>query len=471
MTPSADPERDTVTSPIETTARVGDDPGAAGPGSEPVDGAEEPPQAGPLGLVALIVAFLALGLLSPAALVVVLALVMMIFMHELGHYLTAKRAGMKVTEFFIGFGPRIWSFRRGDTEYGVKLIWAGAYVKILGMNNLDEVDPADEGRTYRQKSYSQRLSVAVAGSTMHFLMAIVLLFMIFGLVGRSENQARENAVIGSLSTSDEIVASFEGLEFDDAFTAKLDAGETPASAAGLQPGDEVLAVDGEPVDAFEDLGPTFEDEGGATVELTYERDGQVRTTDLDVGTVSDGENEIGFIGVGPNVVTDRMSPWAAAGESASTFGEITGESAKALVRFFSPGGLSDFTDLAVNAGDDQPAAPVSLGDTDSADEGRIISIYGAARIGTQATQEGLAELFFFLVLINIFIGVFNLVPLLPLDGGHVAVATYERVREIGRPGRYHADVYKLIPLTYGVIFVLLTIGVLALYADIFDPVV
>jgi membrane-associated protease RseP (regulator of RpoE activity) len=395
----------------------------------------------------------------------------MIFMHELGHYVMAKRAGMKVTEFFVGFGPRIWSFRRGETEYGVKAIWAGAYVKIIGMNNLEEVDPADEGRTYRQKSYPRRLSVAVAGSAMHFLMALALLFFIFGILGRSENQAQDNGVIGTLSTSDEVATQFEGLELDDEFAATLDSGQTPATLAGLEPGDEVLAVDDEQVQAFTDIGPILEDKGGETVELTYERDGRVLTTQAVVGRVSDGESSIGFLGVGPNMVTERMAPWTAAGESASTFTEITTESAKALVRFFSPSGLSDFTSLAVNAGDDQPDAPVSLGESSNADEGRIISIYGAARIGTQATQQGLAELFFFLVLINIFIGVFNLVPLLPLDGGHVAVATYERIREFGRETRYHADVYKLIPLTYGVILVLLTVGVLALYADIFDPVV
>src|SRR5438270_2832380 len=115
---------------------------------------------------------------------IVLALIVMIFLHELGHYLTAKWAGMKVTEFFLGFGPKIWSFQRGETEYGIKAVPAGAYVKIIGMNNLEEVDPADEERTYRAKSTWRRLSVAVAGSTMHFILAFVLVCVVvmgFGL--------------------------------------------------------------------------------------------------------------------------------------------------------------------------------------------------------------------------------------------------------------------------------------------------
>ena len=108
-------------------------------------------------------------------LVMILGIVVMIFLHELGHFVTAKWSGMKVTEFFIGFGPRIWSFQRGETEYGLKVIPAGAYVRIIGMNNLDEVDPADEPRTYRQQSFPKRLLVVCAGSLCTSLQAFVLL--------------------------------------------------------------------------------------------------------------------------------------------------------------------------------------------------------------------------------------------------------------------------------------------------------
>jgi hypothetical protein len=118
----------------------------------------------------------ALGFWNPWMLVVIMALVVMITLHELGHYLTAKRAGMKVTEFFLFFGPKVWSIKRGETEYGIKCIPAGAYVKIIGMHNLEEVPAADEGRTYRQKSFGRRLSVAVAGSAMHFVLALILIF-------------------------------------------------------------------------------------------------------------------------------------------------------------------------------------------------------------------------------------------------------------------------------------------------------
>ncbi|MGH9286410.1 MAG: site-2 protease family protein, partial [Acidimicrobiales bacterium] len=114
---------------------------------------------------------------------VLLAIIGMIMLHELGHFVMAKRAGMKVTEFFLGFGPRLWSFRRGETEYGVKAIPAGGYVRIIGMSNVEEIDPADEERTYRSKAYRHRLGVAVAGSTMHFNIAAGLLFLLYAAVG------------------------------------------------------------------------------------------------------------------------------------------------------------------------------------------------------------------------------------------------------------------------------------------------
>ncbi len=116
-------------------------------------------------------------------LLVVLALVAMVMLHELGHFATAKWSGMKVTEYFLGFGPRLWSIRRGETEYGVKAIPAGGYVRIVGMTMLEEVDPADEARSYRQASFPRRLLVAVAGSAMHVVMAFVLLFSLYASRG------------------------------------------------------------------------------------------------------------------------------------------------------------------------------------------------------------------------------------------------------------------------------------------------
>ena len=133
-------------------------------------------------VVALIVA-LAVVAHQTALLIVVSAIILMVMLHELGHFLTAKWSHMKVTEYFLGFGPRLWSVRRGETEYGIKAIPAGGYVKIVGMSSLEEVDPADEARTYRQQPFHNRLMVAVAGSFMHFLTALLMLWGLLVFIG------------------------------------------------------------------------------------------------------------------------------------------------------------------------------------------------------------------------------------------------------------------------------------------------
>src|SRR5690606_34030739 len=150
------------------------------------DGPGKPPgrRSGGLRLALLAAFFVAVGArFGWSALVIIAGLLVMIFLHELGHYVTARWSGMKVTEFFIGFGPKIWSFRRGETEYGLKVVPLGAYVRIIGMNNLDEVAPADEPRTYRRQSFPRRLLVVSAGSLMHFAQAFVLIVVLLGLIG------------------------------------------------------------------------------------------------------------------------------------------------------------------------------------------------------------------------------------------------------------------------------------------------
>jgi membrane-associated protease RseP (regulator of RpoE activity) len=154
-------------------------------GRVPRPGPEKSPRRLAGELVVAIAAIVALAVVTGYVdlLIVVVSIIVIVMLHELGHFLTAKHGGMKVTEYFVGFGPRLWSFRRGETEYGIKALPLGGYVKIPGMTNLEEVDPADEGRLYRDKPFHSRLLVAVAGSAVHFLLAFVLLWVLLAFVG------------------------------------------------------------------------------------------------------------------------------------------------------------------------------------------------------------------------------------------------------------------------------------------------
>jgi membrane-associated protease RseP (regulator of RpoE activity) len=410
---------------------------------------EEPQGSSMVRLALLVGSVLLLGLWAGAsAVIVVLAIVAIIFLHELGHYVTARAAGMKCTEFFIGFGPRIWSFHRGETEYGIKAIPAGAYVKVIGMTNLEEVDPADEARTYRQKPYWRRMSVAVAGSTMHFLIALVCLFAFFVAVGVQQDDRWE---VGRLASG-----AVPGVV-------------SPAGQAGVEIGDRLVAFDGVEVVTFDDVREQIlSNAPGDEVVVTVDRQGQL----LDVPVVLGELEGVPFLGVGPSYPPQPLGPGSAVVTTFTEFGEYSRLTVEAIVRIFSPSGLANFLGLAVDTArtPDSPDGPVTTPIDEQGD--RVLSIYGAARLGTQMTDTGIAGLLAFLALINIFIGIFNLVPLLPLDGGHVAIATYEKIRELfaRSKARYHADVSKLIPLTYAVIFVLVGVGVVALYLDIANPI-
>ncbi|HVF33683.1 MAG TPA: RIP metalloprotease [Acidimicrobiales bacterium] len=386
---------------------------------------------------------------------VVVALIAMIMLHELGHYLTAKWGGMKVTEFFVGFGPRLWSVRRGETEYGVKALPLGGYVKIIGMHNLDPVDdPADEPRTYRQQSFGRRLSVAVAGSTMHFIIAFLLFFGVNAFVG-----------VPMPSTTIGVMDAIEGQA-------------SPAQEAGLRVGDKVVAIDGEPIEDWDDLRSTISARPGEPTPMTVERDGEridLSATPIDLSQVRvDGKvvttEKRGFLGIGPTEEYRTTDPLTAVGRSAKQWvgGDFSGvedvspglvDNAKALASIASPSGASSLWTNITGGEDGQ-------GDPDGV---RFLSPVGFVRVAGQAADNSLFAVMGLLIAINLFVGIFNLLPLLPLDGGHVAIAVYEAIRSKIAGRRYAADVAKLMPLTYAVVLLMVFLGVSALYLDIVRP--
>lgn len=415
-----------------------------------------------LGIV--ITATVALGLWAGKGwLLIIGALSVMIFLHELGHYLAAKWSGMKVTEFFLFFGPKIWSFRRGETEYGIKLIPVGAYVRIIGMNNLDEVPPEDEPRTYRQQSYPKRLLTVSGGSIMHLLQAFVLFFVVFAFFGVPAYSEQAERLGHQVDETEWVVGEV-----------------TPGSGAdraGVEPGDRIVRIDGEEVSTFADVGPLVVDRPGDTIPIVVERDGVEVPLEATIGRRPD-DRSLGFLGVS-GAFPDRPDVTGGIVDSLLLSGEYTVTTVKDtvvnLTRFFT-GGVGDFASTVLEGGrqpEPQAGAPAGGGGgprtADEGDQNRLVSIYGVARLGADMSEDGMSGFLLLLAFVNISIGVLNMIPLLPLDGGHAAVATYERIRSIGGR-RYMADVSKLLPLTYAVFMVLVLIGVSSIYLDIVDPI-
>ncbi|HEY3883267.1 MAG TPA: site-2 protease family protein [Trebonia sp.] len=387
-------------------------------------------------------------------LIFLVALLVSVMLHESGHFVTAKWFGMKATRYFVGFGPTIWSTQRGETEYGIKALPLGGFVKIEGMTSIDEVDPEDEPRSFRQAPAYQRLIVLAAGSFMHFVIAAVLIFGLALGLGIEDSSTQLGTVSACVPTS--------VTQLDNGTCAKSDA-ESPAKKAGVKPGDTVTKLNGNPVSGWTQLTSEIEAmKAGTQVTLTVDRGG--RTLNLPV-TLAGVPGHGGFFGAASTgaVIFQRQSFIDSVKYVGTGFSETITGSVSALGHL--PSAIPDL----FNANRSSTAA------------GSVTSVVGAARDTGQAVASNApwqAKVDFVLLLIaslNIFVGLFNLLPLLPMDGGHIAVVIWERIkawfaRLSGRPDPGLVDYRKLVPVSFAVFLVLVVFGATLILADIVNPV-
>ncbi len=393
---------------------------------------EEVPQASLqttlLGALAWLALFVALFISSPWQLVFVVGLLISVMLHELGHYWTARKSGMKVTQYFIGFGPRLWSVTRGGVEYGVRAYPLGGFVKIIGMTNVDEVAPEDEPYTYRQGTYARRMWVITAGSVMHGIIALALVIGVY-------------ATAGQLGQSGKVTIN--------AITA-----DSPAQLAGMQAGDVLLAVDSTPVTKEADVADalTIGHKPGDEVELSILRDGQPLTLQATLAQNTNAPEGVvkAFLGIQYSSVSlVPMSLGSAVVQGPKDLAVGIGQATVAIAKVINP--VNVYGHL-VGSNNDPATRP-----------GTIV---GATSVSSDVGEfDGWAGMLVFLANINLVLGVINMFPLLPLDGGHAAIATYERLRS--RKGRrYYADVNKLMPVAAVCLALLAFMFLTGLYLDI-----
>jgi membrane-associated protease RseP (regulator of RpoE activity) len=382
------------------------------------------------------------------------ALLLSIALHELGHLLTAKRFGMKASRYFIGMGPTLWSTWRGETEYGVKAFPVGGFVKIVGMTQLEDLeDPRDEPRAFWRFPSRQRAVVLSAGSAMHFVIALLVAYGALLAWGwPTEDTTRIADVAPCLQPY-----STGECPPDSA---------SPALVAGVREGDRVVEFEGRPVNDWDDFSPAVHDHEPGLAELVVLRDGKRVTLHVDVERVSTQVDDhtskpLGRIGVTPGEII-RYNPLTAAGATGRFVWTTTTGSLRALGEI--PGKIPElFRDTA----NDSPRA---------IDDGGAVSVVDLGRFSAQAFETGN----FFAVLtmlasLNIFVGLFNLLPLLPLDGGHLAILGFEGVRSrlarlFGRPDPGRVDLRKLMPAMVAFIVVLGSVSLVLLYAGIANPI-
>ena len=379
------------------------------------------------------------------------ALTLSITLHEAGHLLTAKKFGMKATQFFAGFGPTLWSRRRGETEYGIKALPFGGFVKIVGMTSLEEVDPADEPRSFRQQAGWKRLIVLAAGSFMHFILAFVLLVALFAAIGQpNSNTTSVGQVVSCVPSSAQ---------------AACKAGEpaSPAAAAGLRQGDKIVAFNGKRESSWTTLSNEIRAQRpGSTATLTVQRGGRDITLQARLATVHGGHSG-GYLGVSPAIVYQRAGPIGSVTSAGSFFGQVVTGSATAVAEF--PKAVPElFSHNRSSTAGGGVTSIIGAGDA----TGQVLG----ASFGWQ-TKVSFAVLI--IVSLNIFVGLFNLLPLLPLDGGHIAVVAYERLRAFlarlrGRADPGLVDMRKVLPVSFGVFAIIVFFGLMLIFADLINPV-
>jgi membrane-associated protease RseP (regulator of RpoE activity) len=439
------------------------------------------------------------------ALLFVLAILASIGLHELGHMIPAKKFGGKVTQYFIGFGPTVWSTRRGETEYGVKAVPLGGYVKIVGMlppgaaDLADEVTvdahgntvtkvrksntglftqlisdaraaewelvgPEDSDRLFYKMPWWKKVVVMAGGPTVNILIAFLVFWAIFATYGNAA-EARPDVGRPVLAEVSDCVIPYEEQRLECTDSDPV----SPAAEAGLEPGDVITSFNGVAVTDWDQLRELIRDNADGQAVIGYERDGAALTgttsTTVELRPESEDDRtlrEVGFLGVTPTTHLETGGPLY----TVQQMDEMAVETVKAMANL--PGKVWGVAKAIVGIQERDQDSPVS--------------IVGGSRFSGEIVSsdelEVTEKVVFFGSLVagfNFFIGMFNFIPLLPLDGGHIASALWEAVRRgfarlFGRPDPGYVDAAKLLPVAYVVASCLLVLSLVLIVGDLVVPV-
>jgi len=443
-------------------------------------------------------------------LIIVVGLVVSIGLHEVGHLVPAKLFGVRVTQYMIGFGRTIWSRKKGETEYGVKMIPLGGYISMIGMfpptapgeearesstgfvqqlaaaprparraryfdtlvqdareASAETIGAGDEDRTFYRLPVWKRVVVMLGGPFMNLVLSVVLFAVLLMGIGIAQSTTTIGAVSQCAlpSTADRTTC-----ESGDPLA--------PGAAAGIEAGDRLVSIDGTAISSWEESTDIIRDSAGETLSVVVERDGEEVTLSLvpllteryvyDANGQEVEENgepvvqEVGFVGISPTSELVRQPATAVLPAVGNAIGSVVD------VILHLPQRLVDTAVAAFGPGERDPNGPMSVvgvgriaGEVAALDEIPVAS-KASAMIGILAS-------------LNAMLFVFNLVPLLPLDGGHILTALYEAVRRgfaklRRKPDPGPVDSAKLMPLTFGVVIVLGAMSLLLIYADIVKPI-
>jgi|TARA_B110000438_G_scaffold42394_1_gene42245 membrane-associated protease RseP (regulator of RpoE activity) len=357
-----------------------------------------------------------------------LFLTFFVVLHEYGHYISARRSKIAVSEFFVGFGPKIFSFKRGNTEYGLKAIPLGGYVKIPGMDESEDTTGYESTEVFHNAKWTTKFYIAISGILVNFLTAWLILFAILSTNGVN---------VPTLEISN------TGTSVEGNITA-------PSVSAGLLPGDKIVSFSEIPVASWDELVTIIEENPGKEVTITFLRNGNLLDSKTVLESRTLNNQKVGYLGVTPTIENEKIGLISAFKSTTILEAQMTIAAVDGIITLFSPENIK--TLLGTYTGQEVP------------DEVRPLSPIGLARAGSQIAEESYINLFSLLAFVNIFLAVFNALPFIPLDGGRVVLALIE-----GVTGKKVSD-KKLYPIAALVVGIFIFLGITAFYLDITQPI-
>ncbi|MBA8816508.1 membrane-associated protease RseP (regulator of RpoE activity) [Microbacterium halimionae] len=409
--------------------------------------------------------------------VLVVGLAVSIAVHELGHLAPAKAFGVRVGQYMIGFGPTLWSRRKGETEYGFKALPLGGYISMAGMyppspaerERAEAGQPArktrffstmvqearmandetlgDDDRVFYKLPVWKRVVIMLGGPFMNLVMAVLLFTILFSGIGVQT----ATTTVAAVSTC---------VPADDASDCTATDPAAPAAAAGFEAGDVIVSVDGTSVADFAEASAIIQDSPGQSIAVVVERDGATETLTLVPAAREVNGEEVGFAGITSQVDYVRQPVWTGAVAAMENTGAVIGVVAQLPVKVY------DTAASLFTGADRDPNGPLSI-----VGAGVIAGEVAAADAPILNRVAGIIQL---LASLNLALFVFNLIPLLPLDGGHIAVALWDGIKRawaklFSRPAPKPVDATKLVPVTFVVVILLFAMGGILIVADLVNP--
>ncbi len=361
-------------------------------------------------------------------LLTILFLTIFVVLHEFGHFIAARRSGVAVSEFFVGFGPKLYSFKKNNTEYGIKALPLGGYVKIPGMDESEEVSDFNNDELFHTAKWQTKLYISLSGILVNFISAWIIIIFLINING----------------------ITVPSLEVASIGTSINNQNESPSEKAGILPGDKIYEFNGVEVNSWDELVLLIEENPNKKVEIKLTRNENIIITNTILENRSINNNEQGYLGISPKLINENLDLLDSIIYATKTEYLMTLAAVDGIFTLLSPSNIK--TLIGTYSGGAIP------------DEVRPLSPVGLAQAGSQIAAYGYSSFFSLLAFVNVFLAVFNSIPLIPLDGGRALMSLIEGITGKKVPEK------KLYPIAFVVVAVFIFIGITAFYLDLTNPI-